>query len=106
MYTHLSIPHDLIPTPFSGTLHYQFFGRPYGSFSMPAVLSKMNPVPSVLSIDHPVPQSTPIPLIQQPASAQSEHFPSEELLSSSTIGLLNALEEIETLKSQLESAKS
>ena len=104
-YTHSSIPHDLVPTPFSGTSHYQFFGRPYGSFSMPAVLSKTNPVPCVLPIDHPMPQSTPIPLIQQPASAQSECFLSEEPLSSSTIGLLNALEEIEALKSQLESAK-
>ena len=88
-----SIPHALVPSPLPGTSHYQFTGRPYGTF----------PIPSRVSSNAPVTDPVNPP---QPASpVKSERSASEEPMSTSMLNLLDTMEEISTLKTKLAGAE-
>jgi hypothetical protein len=97
VFTPAEVPHTLVPLPCAGSSHYQFFGRPYSSISPSPHSSSSSDDSS--NLDDPVSSHT-----QPVTAARSERFGSEEPMSPTILSLLDALERIETLRTNLTAA--
>jgi hypothetical protein len=82
----------LIPTPVSGTLHYQFYGCPYGSLT------------KSISSDHSLTRGDLVSHTEPTGSQESDNMYDLEPISQTTLNLADSLKEISKLKAELEGA--
>jgi hypothetical protein len=100
MHTQLApTTHPLVPSPLSGTSHYQFYGRPYGSLSQ-----------SVTSNSHTSDSESNLGALAnphadaEPTMSQGSKTYGSEPLSPTMIKLVDYIEEIVNLRAELEGA--